>query len=92
MDEQMVERMLEKSNKELKEKISRRQEFNRKIVWTLWEIVEDFPDWRFGQILSNVGIAEYGRDVFYDESADTYAKMAQTMNHLYREEKEGNNG
>lgn len=51
---------------ELKEKIKKRQEANRKILNILFELVEKNPDLRLGQILSMLP-CEIG---FYSEPID----------------------
>lgn len=53
-----------------------RQEYNRKILEKLSEIVEKYPNWRFQQLLWNVGIITrdmngHIEDNFYEESSDT---------------------
>lgn len=48
-----------------------RQEANRKIIEILANAVDKFPDWRFCQILQNLGVDEPGCDNFYTESKDT---------------------
>lgn len=53
----------------------RRIDANRKIVARLAELVEHFPDWRFHQLLMNVGIEEPGKDKFYEESEETMDKL-----------------
>ena len=53
----------------------RRIDANREIVGRLFELVEHFPDWRFHQLLMNVGIEEPGKDKFYEESEETMAKL-----------------
>ena len=42
-----------------------RQKYNRKIISKLTELVEKYPDLRFGQILVNADIITYKND--YDE-------------------------
>ena len=49
--------------------MNKRQKCNREILKALQEAVEAFPDWRFQQILQNIGIAD-GTDKFYEESRD----------------------
>ena len=63
---------LEKTLKEFKEKVAKRQEYNYKCLDVLKEMVENYPDWRFMQILSNTGIDEID---FYEESVDTFNKI-----------------
>lgn len=48
-----------------------RLEANRKILEKISEIVETQPDWRFHQILQNMGIESPGCDQWYDESSRT---------------------
>lgn len=50
----------------------RRLEANRKILQALSNVVESCPDWRFQQILQNVGVSSrHGEDRWYEESEDT---------------------
>ena len=57
--------------------ISTRLSANRAILARLSEVVERFPDWRFQQILQNVGISSSsGEDKWYEESAVTLQNMA----------------
>ena len=66
---------------ELKEQISNRQEYNRKIVNYLASVVEQCPEWRFGQILYNtMTIVRKNdtldiKDPFYEESYETYKRI-----------------
>ena len=43
-----------------------RQEYNRKIISKLTELVEKYPDLRFGQILVNCDIIQYKKNVLTD--------------------------
>lgn len=62
-----------------------RQKANRKILSLLSAAVEQYPDWRFHQILRNLGITlrdetKTGRellylDQFFEESDDTLERM-----------------
>lgn len=61
-----------------------RLEYNRKIIKVLSHVIEKYPDWRFGQILTNCDIItgsciESGRSVvsdpFYVESKDIFERM-----------------
>ena len=70
MDE-FNKKMQESLNK-FKEKVKTRQEYNYKCLDVLKEMVENYPDWRFMQILSNTGIDEID---FYEESLDTFNKI-----------------
>ena len=57
----------------IEEIISDRQEYNREIVKILGEMVEKYPDMRFGQILSN--FADINDDPFYIESKFTLKSL-----------------
>lgn len=70
MDE--FNRKMQESLNEFKEKAKTRQEYNYKCLDILREMVENYPDWRFMQILSNTGIDEIN---FYEESIDTFNKI-----------------
>lgn len=48
-----------------------RQEDNRKILELVSRAVEEFPDWRFHQILQNLGIEHPFTDQWYEESGET---------------------
>ena len=52
-----------------------RLEANRKILELLKEAVETWPDWRFHQILQNLGIEETGVDKWFEESEKTLNTM-----------------
>lgn len=71
-------------DKELEQKIEKRQEYNLKIVDILAEQVERYPNLRFGQILINTNVLKHYAmdpngfqvfDPFYEESADTYERI-----------------
>lgn len=67
-----------------------RQEANNAIMSILQSTINDYPDWRFGQILSNLGIATHRahttitdedeetdyQDIFFEESMETLDKLA----------------
>ena len=48
-----------------------RQEANRRILEAIHDMVEAFPDWRFHQILQNIGVEKPGQDQWYEESEET---------------------
>lgn len=61
-----------------------RLEYNREIINKLSELIEKYPDWRFGQLLINVEIVKgttdnngqfFVLDPFYDESEAIYNRM-----------------
>lgn len=51
-----------------------RQEYNRKIVEMLKILVEEHPDYRFGQLIQNYGVVNRG-DCFFIESEDSYNNL-----------------
>lgn len=65
--------------------IDLRQTANRQIVGKIYEVVELFPDLRFGQILVNLGIIDYeydelgciraAKDPFNEESVITLYRI-----------------
>ena len=72
---------------DIKEKIEKRQEANRKIIEILSDIIEKNPDLRFGQILAISGVIKYVEDArpyihnitvedpFNEESVDMLFRM-----------------
>ena len=69
-----------------------RQEANRKLVEVINDLVETYPDWRFGQILFNVGIITRKKDSldikdpFYEESTETWERIKKVLNLIEGEE------
>lgn len=59
--------------------MTRRQETNRKIVEIVAKAVELFPDWRFHQILQNIGVEQPAIDQWYEESEDTLRSINPTL-------------
>ena len=68
--------ILEETRKDILDKISKRQEYNYKCLDILKELIDKYPDWRFTQIIFNLGLAE---DRFYQESVDTYELMKMAI-------------
>ena len=73
----------------LKKNIELRKEVNLSILDKLEEIVEEYPDMRFGQILFNY-LLEYDdkgniKDPFYEESTITYERLRNNMGEEFRE-------
>lgn len=68
----IYEESLKKVKKDIHDKISKRQLYNYKCLEVLIEYVKKYPDCRFMQILSNVGLDEIQ---FYEESVDTYERI-----------------
>lgn len=65
--------------------VNSRIEANRAIVAKIAEAVEKFPDWRFHQIMQNLGLelGAPGRDPFYEESGKTLAELEKTSAVLF---------
>lgn len=66
----------------MKNKRLTRQEYNRLILQHLSNLVEAYPEERFGQLLYNIGVVRKNssgavQDPFYEESATTYNEMYQ---------------
>ena len=55
----------------MKEAKMTRQEANRMLLEKIAKVVEAEPDWRFHQILQNIGIEDRDRDQWFDESVKT---------------------
>lgn len=64
-----------------------RLEYNREIINKLSELIEKYPDWRFGQLLINVEIVKgttdnneqfFVLDPFYDESKDILDRLLKS--------------
>ena len=67
-------------------------EANRAIVAKIAAAVEKFPDWRFHQIMQNLGLelGTPGWDPFYEESGKTLAELEKTSAALFKKtEKDG---
>ena len=48
-----------------------RQEANLKILERIHGMVKSCPNWRFHQILQNIGVEKPGQDQWYEESEET---------------------
>ena len=76
---------------DIKQKIEQRQIANREIVKMLSDMVEEYPDLRFGQILAITEAIEYipdsrpyidtvdVKDPFNEESVDMFVRMRDKM-------------
>ena len=56
-----------------------RLDANRLIVEHIKATVEAFPDWRFHQILQNIGVEQPAIDQWYEESIGTLLNMKKTI-------------
>ena len=69
----------------IKLKISQRQSANREIIDILSDMVEEYPDLRFGQILTLTEAIKYVpvtgdvMDPFGEESVDMWVRMRRKM-------------
>lgn len=73
--------------------VKQRQSANREILGKIAKIVEQEPDWRFGQILFNLGIVSFDSgDVFFDESVEILERMQTSICGYHIEEQEQTNG
>lgn len=52
-----------------------RLEANRKILEKITKTAEEFPDWRFHQILQNIGCTSPGADQWFEESETTLVRI-----------------
>lgn len=53
-----------------------RQEYNKQIVEKLNELIDKYPNQRFGQILVNYVFPEmYQKDIFFTESSETLTNI-----------------
>ena len=48
-----------------------RQDANKRILELIGKAIEEFPDWRFHQILQNLGVEKPAIDQWYEESDET---------------------
>ena len=54
-----------------------RYDYNLRLLGVLEQMVADFPEWRFNQILQNIGVTVLPpKDQFYEESAETWKRVA----------------
>ena len=84
---------------DLKLKIAQRQAANKEIIEILSDMVERYPDLRFGQILAITETIQYVhdsrpyidtvdvKDPFNEESVDTWIRMREKMMELNRDNK-----
>ena len=58
----------------------KRHEANREIVEMVAKAVEEHLDWRFHQILQNIGVEQPAIDQWYEESEETLTNANNTLN------------
>lgn len=59
--------------------VKERKEYNLKCLEKLRELIEKYPDWRFTQIIFNVGLAE---DRFFEEPDETLITLERMVKDL----------
>lgn len=59
--------------------MNQRKEANLKILTRLSQIIDQYPQLRFQQILIDYGIVENGKDKFYEESLITLKRLEDKM-------------
>lgn len=59
--------------------MTRRQEANMQILELVKEAIEEHPDWRFHQILQNIGVEQPAIDQWYEESDETLCNIKRGM-------------
>lgn len=60
--------------------VKQRQRANREILTMIEKVVEQEPDWRFGQILFNLGVVSHNSgDIFFDESVEILERMKSSI-------------
>ena len=57
-----------------------RQVANRMIVEAIKDAIELYPDWRFHQILQNMGIEQPAIDQWFEESDETLNNIKEGSN------------
>lgn len=74
-----IDKLLQKASEMMKQKIQTRQVYNREIAKIVSHFIEEYPDLRYCQILSMLGISENGEDRFNEEPYDTYEKVCSRL-------------
>lgn len=66
-----------------------RQKANKEIIKLLDNIIDEVPDWRFGQILYNLGLVTNNEgeviDPFYIESEKSLKILQEKYNKLFKQ-------
>ncbi len=66
-----------------------RQKANKEIIKLLDNIIDEVPDWRFGQILYNLGLVTNNEgeviDPFYIESKESLKILQEKYNKLFKQ-------
>lgn len=67
------------SKEDFKKALKDRQRYNMQLLDVIKEYVEKCPDWRFQQILQNIGVSMRDQgDLFYEESYETAGRVRET--------------
>lgn len=68
---------MEQNNKRQKS----RKEFNKEILRKLSDLIEKYPEQRFGQIIANYVFPDYREyDIFFEESSITFNRLDDGKN------------
>lgn len=67
-----------REEKRMKEITKRRVKANKAIMKLLQDVMDVYPDWRFQQLLMNVGVVD-GVDRFYEEPDTTLARLRENV-------------
>lgn len=75
-----MEDLFSLSNKEFNQALADRQKYNKELLERIKQYVEMYPDWRFHQILQNIGICMRAQgDMFFEESYETARRVRKTL-------------
>lgn len=66
-----------------------RFETNKMILHLIEECVNAYPDWRFHQILQNIGVTtSEGGDMFFEESDETLNRIKEYAMNTFKSHKD----
>ena len=76
----VMEDLFNLPNKEFHQALADRQKYNKELLDVITQYVEKYPDWRFHQILQNIGICMRRQgDMFFEESYETVRRMREFL-------------
>ena len=78
-----MEDLFNLSNEEFNQAIADRQKYNKELLEKIKLYVEMYPDWRFHQILQNIGICmRVQGDMFFEESYETVKRVRERLGEI----------
>lgn len=78
-----MEDLFSLSTKEFNQALADRQKYNKELLERIKLYVEMYPDWRFHQILQNIGICmRVQGDMFFEESYETARRVRETLGEM----------